>query len=825
MTARKQIRDWIKENTPSVSSTTKLNAQENHDAFEWLIVHVVVPNTAAATQPKTASKGTTPLLEKLRADFNSTSKHAVDRVAQVRIGVNDVPYDILPRVVPAIPGSNSYTETKQEHEESWQDLISKLKTLILSSFDMRVSQYEEDIKEKDAQRALPGWNFCTFFVLKEGLARGFENVGLVEDALAGYDELSLGLDNVLRDQATQDSGPLRGGSFLPYTNDLKTKLDGIQTILMREQGLHTEDDAPIDLQSTSVRDSEDEIVLAATRKNYRELILSNDISIFDFRCYIFARQLSLLLRLANASISKEELLTKLREQRESTLQGVAARSNPSQPPDETESLSVLSEVCKRAVSFITMITSLMREDLAASQASHDDKESSAIKLAPSEMRAIDNIVLSFTFSITQQILAQTSTKSLPIPPSTLTPPSERAGQEPKTTIPEPKTMMHPARSSSLMINSSARGPPSPGIFPGGRRSSVHDQPSSAKSATFLKPGLEELAAQRAELYLISRNVLEQLGADRNWTVGWDDASNIVGGCHGRMTEISLENGATDSKSEIDTGAPFSYGMTSSLLRIALSTEDDFYRLYETLTDKALRHYTVASHMHSVQTAMADLAVLKYHQEDYAAAASYFYRMTPSYGEDGWQHIEMTMLVMYTSCLKKLGRVDEYVKVTLKLLAKSASEQRERLARKTKFIFNKTGGNRIADSTNVKGYLHELTTISKDITYDVKVPLQSFFSEVEVDNAAMFHDSKDSFSLSLKFRYLLSDDLVVDKVEVRLTSISDGLGRDITLESEESPVFSTGVVRLLVHSSVRVSYDLQIQTSTNDDRSTSQQYIL
>lgn len=243
---RSEIRDWIKEHaTPSSSSSKKESrtAAENHDACEWLIIHVVVPNTVAATQPRTTSSGdkgadgnsnstpvtkstgslwsktTTPLLEKLRTDFTSSSKGNVDRIAQIRIGVNDVPYDILPRVVPAVP--TGYSETEEDAQAAWADLIDKYKRLILSSFDLRVTQYEEDIKEKDAQRSLPGWNFCTFFILKEGLARGFESVGLVEDALVGYDELSVGLDAIIQEQAAADFAETHGGSLLPFTSDLK----------------------------------------------------------------------------------------------------------------------------------------------------------------------------------------------------------------------------------------------------------------------------------------------------------------------------------------------------------------------------------------------------------------------------------------------------------------------------------------------------------------------------------------------------------------------------------------------------------------------------
>ena len=151
------------------------------------------------------------MLEKMRSDFNGSGKSAIDRVRQIRIGINDVPYDLLPRVVPAVP--TGYHETEQDSENAWLDLIAKFKELILSSFDTRVTQYEEDIKERDGQRGLPGWNFCTFFILKEGLARGFESVGLVEDALVVYDELSVGLDTIIHEQALSGSVEATGGAL------------------------------------------------------------------------------------------------------------------------------------------------------------------------------------------------------------------------------------------------------------------------------------------------------------------------------------------------------------------------------------------------------------------------------------------------------------------------------------------------------------------------------------------------------------------------------------------------------------------------------------
>ena len=374
-TARKQLREWVKLHTPPSQSSSTSNTQENHDAFEWMIIHVVIPNTSAASQPRgTAAssaatgekekssatsrwtRGTTTILEKIRADFNISSKSSLDRIAQIRLEKGAVPPHMLPATTPSVT-SPPVSESPQEQERVWNDVILKFKTLILFSFDQRVSQYEEDIREKDSQRSLPGWNFCTFFILKEGLARGFESVALVEDALLGYDELSVGLDTVLNDQAN-DGDQRQGGVILSYSKDLYQQTSDILKRSQKDDGgrkepqPHIHDERPINFR----------------KKDYRGLILSNNISVFDFRSYIFGRQMSLLLRLGNAQSSKTDLASKLqpkpnasRPKRSADDSGVGAKSGSS--TGNSEDLLSLSELCIRALNFITFAGRLLRDDL------------------------------------------------------------------------------------------------------------------------------------------------------------------------------------------------------------------------------------------------------------------------------------------------------------------------------------------------------------------------------------------------------------------------------------------------------------------------------
>ncbi|KAH6657559.1 cis-golgi transport protein particle complex subunit [Truncatella angustata] len=818
-TVRQEIRDWIKAQAPSTS--TKKSTAENHDAFEWLILHVVVPNTAAAAQSRVTGKseaaaptstsrwrpGSTTLLEKLRADFNSSSKGATDRIAQIRIGVNDVPYDILPRITNIVP--SSYKETADEIEAVWDDLISKMRSLILSSFDMRVSQYEDDIKEKDNQRSLPGWNFCTFFILKEGLARGFESVGLVEDALVGYDELSVGLDMVIKEQTVGESGASTN-ALLAFTEELK---EAAEKAITEASGEDAEDEV-VNMQASSgsapraAKVAFDEIPISATKKPYRDLILENKVSVFDFRCYIFARQIALLQRLGNVWSTREELLAKLKEQQESIIHGVAPRAPPPKHTEnEQEDLSMLAEICRRTLEFIPSVSQVMRNDVQLALAQRSGlTDARPASLTPALVEIVDNLVASFAFSIAQQVLAQTSTKALPIPPTALAPSD---GHEQKANIPEPKTMMHPARNSSLRVSTgptNIRPPASPNVFPGPGQNSALSEHQAAKNNVFLKVGLEELAARRAELYTLSRNILEEAGKKREWSDGWAGVPVIGETSMIDLVEISLDDDpapANEEPGEHQKAVISVSGLENKLLRASLSSSEDFYRLYETLTDKALRHYTVANHTYSVQGCMADLAVLKYHLKDYGTASSFFWRTTPFFGESGWSLLELSMLVMYSRCLKQLSRKDDFVKVMLKLLSKASAAERDRQKQQRSFRIGKQESAKYPDNDAIKGFLDDLLSETRTNSNEVRVPLSNFFSTVEVDETVDYHDGRDSFSATLKLSSLLVDDLRVEKAKARMVGQIAGAQREVWLELPEPVTIKSGWNKLKLDSSVTI----------------------
>ncbi len=366
-------------------------------------------------------------------------------------------------------------------------------------------------------------------------------------------------------------------------------------------------------------------------------------------------------------------------------------------------------------------------------------------------------------------------------------------------------MMHPARSSSLHVRPGARPPLSPGIFPGGgRRSSVPD--SDAPAAQFLKVGLEELAARRAELYALSRNILEESGKKRGWSDGWASVPLIgEAGVEG-MDDIDLD--ADDSNAPVtanqsrQTTRHTVAGFDNQLLRTALDSKVDFYRLYETLTDKALRHFTVAGHIQSVKANIADLAMLKFHLGEFGASASYFCQATPFFGESGWGLLELSMLVMYSRCLEKLHDKDQYVRVVLKLLSKAARAERDRIEQSRSSMRMGAKRTEFPESSALVGFLDGLLKASDTLPAEVRVPLANFFYDVEVEGSPKYGDRADSFSLTIRLRSLLVDDLPLDSARVRIVSTAGGgQAREIWLETKGPSTLKPGKCRIQLHSNV------------------------
>lgn len=595
-TSRKLLREWIKNHTPDSQSSSSTNKRENHDASEWLIVHVVLPeddtNVSGLSgnlknDSRWPTRTSSSVIEKLRADFNGTSKSAIDRVAQVKVTRSSDGSKVSLRPTPFVEQSSG------EDHRGWDDLIAKLKILILASFDLRVSQYEEDIREKESQRNLPGWNFNTFFVLKEGLARGFESVGLIEDALTGYHELAAGLSAVIGGREPDDSPEQHTDLFRSHTEDVLEEFR--QAALFEVTSLkanHKTNPDSVELAEVPSRSHDfGSSILNIDRKPFRELILANNISAFDFQCYVFARQVSLLLRLANVvSVEHPSVTVPVMN---GTIQmdnmASAAESVPSN--SEPPNLLILADICQRALEFITSTACALRDDLRNSVKHDAGKQDDYGSLSIVKIDdIIENLLTSWKFSASQSVLKKTFVKSLfdrLQPLLRQLKPNRRSSEDSYEKSVLSTDIIHrdnlPCRTSSLPSRTPTTSrSSSPGRIPSVTSLNTVKLLPSTSSQT----GFQELAAQLADLSSLNRRALSSLGFRvRGWRSGWADLASEQPLNDGGMEDVSLHD---DSKIDVANpamqiqhhSAATITGTRNEALLSAMSSKRAFYEAYE-----------------------------------------------------------------------------------------------------------------------------------------------------------------------------------------------------------------------------------------------------
>lgn len=185
--------------------------------------------------------------------------------------------------------------SEEEKKEAWKDLIAHVKESVFDSFSTRVDVYQEEINKLEAERHVLGWNFGKFYVMKEGLALAFEQMNLFEDALLLYDELEASYGQ---------------------------RTDNRAISIFSSVGFDELPKPLLEMQKTN---------------SIRHDILSNQITLFDFHCYLFGRQSYLLLCSAKtstpmsiASIKAGELFLRLQSFLGETVGLLRSYKKPSQ---------------------------------------------------------------------------------------------------------------------------------------------------------------------------------------------------------------------------------------------------------------------------------------------------------------------------------------------------------------------------------------------------------------------------------------------------------------------------------------------------------------
>ncbi|KAF3155172.1 hypothetical protein TWF569_009706 [Orbilia oligospora] len=861
-TARKELKEWIAANCTPTSSTSGSSSSssknDNHDAFEWMIVHVVLPGTPAASQPRMTGqsssslnsnasnpepsnksrfqfKSSTTILEKLKSDFGSTSKKSLPRIVQIRLSHPQ------PSPPPGAAATATPIPTPAEKDADYGLLISHMKSLILTSFDLRVQQYEDDILARSNQQHLPGWNFCTFFVLKEGLAGAFESVGLIEDAWAIYQELAVAGESIIVGEEADREG---GKTFLGWSGEV------VKTIVEEGRKWHNHQaeklksgsqaslavpgtPPPSDLDQIGEKeDFNDASILSSARKPYRELILSNNISVFDFLSYCFARQASLLLRLAatiptnRTSVGSQPSTNDASYSFFDPTAGLAEAAVGGALPREGEA-GYLTEVVKKGIEFLRTGSAVLRaelyrgwesmqadlEQIKKSEAASNEEAAVTVS-TPEETEArqkvqqdkfdltfpavkafIDNYIASFVVNGVMQLIDATDHKSVPHLDW-----KDLLLLEAKSPPPTPSITQAWVPGSTT----NNKDMPPDSIPP--RTATIYSTEIEEKKGPTVSEGLtatEELAFFRAEVLMLARGVVVEIAGNR-WRSSQEKLhpapkhQEASAPDNGSMVDVNLndtESVASTHKSEETLEKDdwvWLWGIRAGMLRHALLSDTGFLAVYERMTETAVKLFSLAKRVKSTERTLAEIACIKYYRKDFAAAAHYFSKLAPSYTLQRWALVEENLLMMYADCLKKMGRDEEFGKVILVLLRKRAEQEKRRWRTQRTSMLFLNGVIRI-DGDEGLGLLPGMQEVSK-VVEPTDLKFDEFWTDVEVETCPEFEgegDGKGGFkwSVAVNCRWLLTHSVTIKSATMKISIADDkaksiaGIAKDIQLVTE------------------------------------------
>jgi hypothetical protein len=271
-TIKPKLRDWV----------SYMNDRE----YEYIILYV--PTSTSESLLKKISLYR--VFDKLKTDFNDR-KNGIDHV--IKINLNSAMQQKNPTPLPP---------------QQFKELGARIRDGVLVEFAHRCAKYEEEIKKFDLNRKLPGWQFCHYFIVKEGLAFTIEQFGLYVNALGIYSQL-------FSFYITQDD--VRLDSFIKKKKT--TKSDQVVEMIS-DQDAEIESFRLIKILDTSA-------------KPYREMIYNTDVTEFDFYNYVFARQIQLFFKMNNpyeAAVHTKQFIPDMVSEMESHMlpTGMTGESSP-----------------------------------------------------------------------------------------------------------------------------------------------------------------------------------------------------------------------------------------------------------------------------------------------------------------------------------------------------------------------------------------------------------------------------------------------------------------------------------------------------------------
>lgn len=152
---RSFIRDWL----------SLLSSKRN---VQTPLIILINPTSSTSSTSSTSTKNIfgqdKGILGKLKTDFNTSTMSTSSNTNISSSGTGTKRDRCVQVNLPS--GASSSTDDPAV----WIEVMNKIKERIVLAFDAAVLEREEEVKRGEAQRMMVGWNFCTWFLLKVGLA-------------------------------------------------------------------------------------------------------------------------------------------------------------------------------------------------------------------------------------------------------------------------------------------------------------------------------------------------------------------------------------------------------------------------------------------------------------------------------------------------------------------------------------------------------------------------------------------------------------------------------------------------------------------------------
>lgn len=162
------------------------------------------------------------------------------------------------------------------------------------------------------------------------------------------------------------------------------------------------------------------------------------------------------------------------------------------------------------------------------------------------------------------------------------------------------------------------------------------------------------------------------------------------------------------------------------------------------------------------------------------AAAYFRQLAPFYAKDEWSDLELLTLDLYAQCLHRLARNEEYVRIGLKILAKTIRNDTAFRQQPQADLVKPKTIRQSPQSATVS--LSSILGASKLLKEQIPLPMDIYFDRIDMGTYVRHSPDDDGFQFPLVLRSVLLDSFLAEAVRVQIVSVEEDQRSELWLHA-------------------------------------------